>query len=120
MGRKESNRPETEIGGAPFRDTGPGNVERQVPSGRVKAPLVPLWGLRHITAAPEPERRIPWRRLHLDGLDRYHGAGALVVTAGSIGMLAAACLALGPLWVGFLAGALPTFMLTTLVHPEHA
>jgi hypothetical protein len=59
-------------------------------------------------------------RLHLDGLDRYHGAGALVITVGSIGMIVSSCLALAPIWVGFLAGALPTFMLTTLLHPEHA
>jgi hypothetical protein len=63
-----------------------------------------------------------WARLqaHLDGLDRYHGAGALVMTAGSIGMIVTSCLSIGPLWAGFLVGALPTFMFTTLVHPEHA
>jgi hypothetical protein len=59
-------------------------------------------------------------RLHLDGLDRYHSAGALVMTVGSAGMFLASALALGPLWAGFLAGALPTFLMAALVHPEHA
>ena len=59
-------------------------------------------------------------RLHLDRLDRYHGAGALVMTCGSVGMIASAFLAIVPLWAGFLAGVLPSLLLTTLVHPEHA
>jgi hypothetical protein len=42
------------------------------------------------------------------------------MAAGSIGMIVAACLGLGSLWVGFLAGALPTFLLASLIHPEHA
>jgi hypothetical protein len=58
--------------------------------------------------------------LHVDGVDRYHGAAALVMTAGSVGMLLASSLSLGPLWAGFLTGALPTFVLAALVHPEHA
>lgn len=58
--------------------------------------------------------------LYLDGLDRYHGAGALVMTTGAVGMIVAACLATVPVWAGFLAGALPTFLLAALVHPEHA
>src|SRR4051794_6959257 len=63
-----------------------------------------------------------WTRLglHVDSLDPYHGSGALVMTAGSVGMIVASCLALGPLWAGFLAGALPTLLLAALVHPEHA
>lgn len=59
-------------------------------------------------------------RLHWDQLDRYHGAGALVMTAGSIGMIVSVSLGLGSLWVGFLVGALPTFLLASLVLPEHA
>jgi hypothetical protein len=59
-------------------------------------------------------------QLHFDGIDRYHGAGALVMTAGSIGMIISSCLLQGPLWVGLLAGALPTFLVASLVLPDHA
>jgi hypothetical protein len=58
--------------------------------------------------------------LSLDRLDQYHGAATLVLDASALGMMASLCLGLGPLWAGFLAGALPTFLLASLVHPEHS
>jgi hypothetical protein len=63
------------------------------------------------------DRRI---RLGLDGLDPYHGSAALVMAAGSIGMILSLTLSIGPLWAGFLAIALPTFLFISLTHPEHA
>jgi hypothetical protein len=62
-----------------------------------------------------------WHRflLHLDSLDRYHGGASLVLMAGGVGMAATLSLAIGPPWVGFLVGALPTFVLVVLFHPEH-
>jgi hypothetical protein len=53
-------------------------------------------------------------RLHLDGLDRYHGPAVLVMTAGSLGMMLAAWSAWCPLWAGFLAGAVPTLVVMVL------
>jgi hypothetical protein len=58
-------------------------------------------------------------RLYLDGLDRYHDGASMILIAGGVGMVAALLLAIGPPWAGFLAGALPTFVLVVLVHPEH-
>jgi hypothetical protein len=76
---------------------------------------------------PEADRRFadlhevkPRVAVFFDRVDRYHGAGALVMMTGSIGMIVSSCLGLGPLWAGFLAGALPTFLLASLVHPDHA
>ena len=63
--------------------------------------------------------RLPFR-LSLDRLDPYHGAGALIMTAGSLGMIASLGLGFGPIWAGFLVGAVPTFLIASLVHPEHA
>jgi hypothetical protein len=57
-------------------------------------------------------------RLYLDGLDRYHDGASMVLIAGGVGMVAASCLDLGPPWAGFLVGALLTFVLVVLVHPE--
>jgi hypothetical protein len=59
-------------------------------------------------------------RLGLDGLDPYHGSAALVMAAGSIGMILSLTFSIGSLWAGFLAIALPTFLLVSLTHPEHA
>lgn len=39
--------------------------------------------------------------------------------AGTVGMIVSGSLGLGSLWAGFLVGALPTFLLAALVHPEH-
>lgn len=67
-------------------------------------------------------KRNAWQRflLHLDTLDRYHSGASLILMAGSVGMIATSLLTLGPLWVGFLAGVLPTFMLVVLIYPVHA
>ncbi len=59
-------------------------------------------------------------RLRLDELDAYHGSAAFVMAAGSIGMIVSMLLGLGPMWAGFLAVALPIFLLIGLIHPEHA
>ena len=59
-------------------------------------------------------------RLRVDGLDRYHVPGAPIMVAGALGMSASLWLGFGPLWAGFLAGAVPAFLIASLVHPEHA
>jgi hypothetical protein len=59
-------------------------------------------------------------RLHLDGLDRYHGPAALVAAAGGLGMIVCLFRGLGPPWAGWLAGAVPVMALFALVLPEPA
>ena len=40
--------------------------------------------------------------------------------AGALGMIASLGMGFGPMWAGFLVGAVPTFLIASLVHPEHA
>jgi hypothetical protein len=54
--------------------------------------------------------------LHFDRLDRYQGAAALVMTVGSFCMMLFALFSLGPLWLGFLMGAVPALLLASLIH----
>jgi hypothetical protein len=59
-------------------------------------------------------------RLEIDRLDPYHGAAAIIMTAGSLGMLLWTLLGFGSSWAGLLAGALPTFLFALLLHSKKA
>lgn len=63
-----------------------------------------------------PRRTPPWVRfrLHLDSLDRYHAGATPVLGAGILGGIVAATTGLAPSWAGFLAGAVPMFVLFVL------
>jgi hypothetical protein len=52
-------------------------------------------------------------------LYRYHEGGTLVLTVGIISGLALYCWGLSSPLVGFLAGAIPTFLLTALYRTAH-
>lgn len=47
---------------------------------------------------------------------RYHNGGTAVLTAGVIAGMVAYCWGVLPAWGGFLAGAIPTFLLVALLY----
>jgi hypothetical protein len=102
------------IGAVRALEPGPGGPELQSSLEQPAAKILPV---RAPAAATPASGHVA---VHFDRLDRYHGAGALVMAAGSVGMIVSSCLGLAPLWAAFLVGALPTFLLAVLVHPEHA
>jgi hypothetical protein len=64
-------------------------------------------------------RRLPWwarLRLHLDSLDRYHAGAASVLAAGVLCGFMTVALDREPVWVGFLAGAVPMFVFVALAY----
>jgi hypothetical protein len=50
---------------------------------------------------------------------RYHDGGTAVLTAGIVTGILTYCWGLLPAWAGFIAGAIPTFLIAALLYSTH-